>query len=123
MSNKTRLQTNNTNLQALIDKANALPDAGGSSGTINTVSVTVLNNATVSSVFYWDAEKTLREILPGGTTETVNPLNGVLWYNPEFGTNCTGDYLKSGLLAIQIVIFFSNGTMTCEPHSSGGGAE
>lgn len=32
MSNKTRLQTNNTNLQALIDKANALPDAGGSGG-------------------------------------------------------------------------------------------
>lgn len=28
MSNKTRLQTNNTNLQSLIDKANALPDAG-----------------------------------------------------------------------------------------------
>ena len=34
MSNKSRLQTNNTNLQALIAKANALPnaDAGGSSG-------------------------------------------------------------------------------------------
>ena len=32
MSNKTRLQTNNTNLQALINKANALPDAGGSGG-------------------------------------------------------------------------------------------
>jgi hypothetical protein len=32
MSNKTRLQTNNTNLQALIDKANSLPDAGGSGG-------------------------------------------------------------------------------------------
>jgi hypothetical protein len=34
MSNKTRLQTNNTNLQALINKANTLPDAGsgGSSG-------------------------------------------------------------------------------------------
>lgn len=32
MSNKTRLQTNNTNLQALIDKANALPDAGSSGG-------------------------------------------------------------------------------------------
>jgi len=27
MSNKSRLQTNNTNLQALIDKANNLPDA------------------------------------------------------------------------------------------------
>ena len=32
MSNKLRLQTNNTNLQALIDKANALHDAGGSGG-------------------------------------------------------------------------------------------
>lgn len=30
MSNKTRLQTNNTNLQSLIDKANSLPDAGSS---------------------------------------------------------------------------------------------
>ena len=32
MSNKLRLQANNTNLQELINKANALPDAGGSSG-------------------------------------------------------------------------------------------
>ena len=32
MSNKIQLQTNNTNLQALIDKANALPDAGSGSG-------------------------------------------------------------------------------------------
>lgn len=32
MSNKTRLQTNNTNLQLLIDKANALPDAGSGGG-------------------------------------------------------------------------------------------
>ena len=32
MSNKSRLHTNNTNLQTLIDKANALPEASGSSG-------------------------------------------------------------------------------------------
>lgn len=32
MSNKTRLQTNNTNLQSLIDKANNLPDAGSGGG-------------------------------------------------------------------------------------------
>lgn len=32
MSNKSRLQTNNTNLQELIGKANALPDAGSGSG-------------------------------------------------------------------------------------------
>ena len=40
MSNKTRLQTNNTNLQTLIDKANALPDAGsGSGGSVETCTV------------------------------------------------------------------------------------
>ena len=44
MSNKSRLQTNNTNLQALINKANALPEAGGggSGGSVNTCTVTVL---------------------------------------------------------------------------------
>lgn len=33
MSNKQRLQTNNTNLQSLIDKANTLPDVGSGSVT------------------------------------------------------------------------------------------
>ena len=43
MSNKSRLQTNNTNLQALIDKANALPDAGGSGGgSVETCTITVM---------------------------------------------------------------------------------
>ena len=47
MSNKTRLQTNNTNLQALIDKANALPDAGsGSGGNVNTCTVKIINQIT-----------------------------------------------------------------------------
>ena len=45
MSNKSRLQTNNTNLQALIAKANALPSAGsgGSSGggSLETCTVTI----------------------------------------------------------------------------------
>ena len=44
MSNKTRLQTNNTNLQALIDKANALPDAGSSGGgSVETCTVNILS--------------------------------------------------------------------------------
>lgn len=42
MSNKTRLQTNNTNLQTLINKANSLPNAGGSSGgSIETCTVVI----------------------------------------------------------------------------------
>lgn len=43
MSNKSRLQTNNTNLQALIDKANALPDAG--SGGSETCELTITTSA------------------------------------------------------------------------------
>lgn len=55
MSYNSRLQTNNTNLQALIEKANTLPDAGGGSeGSIETCDVTVtdstLNNVWVSQV-------------------------------------------------------------------------
>lgn len=42
MSNKSRLQTNNENLQSLIDKANQLPDAGGGSGgEIGTCTITI----------------------------------------------------------------------------------
>lgn len=40
MSNKSRLQTNNINLQALVNKANALPDAGGS-GSMRTCTITI----------------------------------------------------------------------------------
>ena len=48
MSNKSRLQTNNTNLQALIDKANALPDAGGSGGaSVETCTVTITTDRAV----------------------------------------------------------------------------
>ena len=48
MSNKSRLQTNNTNLQALIDKANSLPDAGsGGSGGVETYNLIFQSNGTV----------------------------------------------------------------------------
>ena len=35
MSYNSDLQTNNSRIQALIDKANSLPEAGGGDGTIN----------------------------------------------------------------------------------------
>lgn len=45
MSNKIRLQTNNTNLQALIDKANALPEAGsGGGGSVETCTVEITSD-------------------------------------------------------------------------------
>ena len=71
MSNKSRLQTNNTNLQALIAKANALPNAGtgGSSGggsietctgTMTFKGIPVPNMATI---YYVDKDLQLRDKL------------------------------------------------------------
>lgn len=51
MSNKTRLQTNNINLQALIDKANALPDAGSGGGSVETCTVTITDMTDSHRVF------------------------------------------------------------------------
>ena len=53
MSNKSRLQTNNINLQELIDKANALPDAGSDSGggNIATCNVYIIMGMTTEGRF------------------------------------------------------------------------
>lgn len=63
MSNKSRLQTNNTNLQALIDKANSLPDAGSG---LETVTITLECNAPVAEdvyVYYVDGSSTAQSTL------------------------------------------------------------
>lgn len=56
MTNKSRLQANNENLQSLIDKANQLPDAGGgggSDGSIETCTVTVSDsNNRIATLVY-----------------------------------------------------------------------
>lgn len=58
MSYKSQLQTNNENLQSLIDKANALPDAGsgGGGGSVETYNVSITNNGNqVVEMAYIDA--------------------------------------------------------------------
>lgn len=41
MSNKTRLETNNASLQTILDKVNALPEAGSVGASVETCTVTV----------------------------------------------------------------------------------
>lgn len=59
MSNKTRLQTNNTNLQALIDKANSLPDAdsggGSGGGSVETCSLTITDSTWMIATFIYQS--------------------------------------------------------------------
>lgn len=63
MSNKSRLQANNINIQALIDKANSLPDAGSGGGGSSGGTVTVLvsgNPEPGTYIYYIDGDFNLR---------------------------------------------------------------
>jgi hypothetical protein len=67
MSNKSRLQTNNTNLQALIDKANALPDAGGSGGAsietyTGSLSATLAQSLSTFTIVYTDKNLDIQSV-------------------------------------------------------------
>lgn len=65
MSNKSRLQTNNTNLQALIDKANALPDAESGGGSAEVVTGSIVANSPLGvegTVYYVNGNGVLQQI-------------------------------------------------------------
>jgi hypothetical protein len=88
MSNKSRLQTNNTNLQALINKANTLPDAGsGGSGGGSVETCTVIFNYVTSSMMELQAiayiglgtsGPELKSIQPSATENYTITLENVL---------------------------------------------
>ena len=71
MSNKSRLQTNNTNLQNLINKANALPDvAGGGNAVIGTV--TAIGPLGVEGcIYYTDGNHILQQSNSAGNISVL----------------------------------------------------
>lgn len=116
MSNKSRLQANNTNLQALITKANNLPDAGGGTGggSIETCyvqincfapamdeSVATYTNANMESATRTFAIMDGARIeLAKGTILTLSPWTGTDRINGEctrlFSSITGGAYIISG---------------------------
>lgn len=121
MSNKSRLQTNNTNLQALINKANALPDAGG--GGTKMVNVTLSGSI---DMFYLDADGNLQQ----GHSGTVAALEGIIIYGDyttyiltesiSAGSEPLAIYSRIGIM--QILKFKADGG-TALLKSDGGGAD
>ena len=103
MSNKTQLQTNNTNLDALIARVNAakdvaasLPEAGGGSGggsvEVVTGTITASSPFGVSgAVYYLDENMSVQQKDTEGTISVVkNSIVFVL--NGGDGVNLAGNY-------------------------------
>ena len=91
MSNKTRLQTNNTNLQALIDKANALPEAGSGTGggSVETCTVTIDNE------IYYCSWGLFYSCLIDGKVELVAT-------NLEFESKILENVIKNSYITVKI---------------------
>ena len=118
MSNKSRLQTNNSNLQSLIDKANALPNAGSGSGSVETCTVTITTDSItrysvtkyVNGAFVTECEKGYGE--PEITIDNVvkGSSLAVIWVyhmmSDAHATNCTNMGSFSADMDGIVVTFF-----------------
>ena len=89
MSNKTRLQTNNANLQSLINKANALPDAGSGGGSIETCTVTITEFSNNIHAYCYTAFENNVLTPKGDTSSITSPLtlNNVVCGSAIFVSN------------------------------------
>ncbi len=115
MSNKQTLQSHNTQLQGLIDKANALPDAGsggsGGGASVETCTVTIQftssgdpANVTISGVQYIDGH--------------ISPL-AIDDYDSNRTTGVTSPYVienvvKNSTLSISCETYFMLGFVTVD---------
>lgn len=93
MSNKTRLQTNNTNLQELINKANALPDAGSGGsggGSVEMCTLTIYADSPMmgnEEIWYSDGSSTPKDII-----------------FPEFGDSTTVNVVKNSIIFADVLL-------------------
>ena len=111
MSNKTQLQTNNTNLDALISRVNAaknvaasLPEAGGSGGSLETVTVTFEEFPDPGSVVYYvDGSQTLQTTdIQQGLSITAQK-NTILVTTDYWGEATACSYITGGMMRIFFV--------------------
>lgn len=114
MSYKTELQSNNTDLQSILDTVNALPDAesGGS-----TVSVTVTNNSGDGNSILYFTESGDGATISNGEALTVSAYGGIFTMRIGACTSftATGSYKTAELDGSDIVAYIfleDGGTLT-----------
>jgi hypothetical protein len=82
MSNKTRLQTNNNNLQSILNTVNSLPSGGSSGGSVETCTVSIdfsgLFSGQVLSITYTRENSGIIEPIMTFEIETVMLLERVV---------------------------------------------
>ena len=96
MSNRTRLQANNTNLQSLIEKANALPDAGEN---IKTCTITIADITEVFNtnfqIYYIDSNGNHAHTYTSKDATTILATCGLITIYDMVGNaidcNCSGE--------------------------------
>lgn len=126
MSNKTQLQSNNallsqnnTDLQALINTANALPDAGGGGASIETCTVTITTDIAVlaygvtryvdgvlvceSDTGYGEQEFAFDDVVKGSCLSVV--FSG-LHLSEIVVTNCTAEHFSIANVDSVVTAFF-----------------
>lgn len=73
MSYNTELQSNNTELQAILDAVNALPEAGtGGGGSVEAVNINVMAAAP------WGVTSTVYYVDPSGAQQTLSQTEGTI---------------------------------------------
>lgn len=134
MSNKTQLQTNNTNLDALITRVNAakdtaasLPDAGNGSGSGNIETCTVTLTVPNITCYYIDGNtlelKTTTTTYDNDTTTITVPINSIIAiYNSGSSvitsTGSYSDLFSNSHSAGRYIAYYISGDCLFRPSSN-----
>lgn len=108
MSNyNSQLQSNNADLQAVLQTLQTKA-AGGGSGVENKVVRVIIQNNTgqsLSEVYYWDANKELCRV---NNSTTIEVLNGLLYTHMAVQAQTEGDHVANQMYGSLIIMFLSD---------------
>lgn len=109
MSNLTRLQAVSSSLDTAIDKANNLPDAGGSGGGVGTCTITLTaSGAYINELIYFDGENAVRETSLSTQSITITAAkNSILYVKRSASTTITNSQNITTVTAGSTEVFFA----------------